>query len=102
MKKFILLILIYFLFVSCASMKEAGQVLRNEKVKTNDEFLVEKKEPLVLPPDYKEMPEPGTLNEKQQSEEDNIKKILNVNNDSNSKAKNSTSTEQSIIEKIRK
>lgn len=102
MKKFILLILIYFLFVSCASMKEAGQVLRNEKVKTNDEFLVEKKEPLVLPPDYKEIPEPGTLNEKQQSEEDNIKKILNVNNDSNSKAKNSTSTEQSIIEKIRK
>ena len=28
-------------------MKEAGQVLRNEKVKTNDEFLVKKKQPLI-------------------------------------------------------
>ena len=100
MKKFFLIFLIYFLFVSCSSMKEAGQVLRNEKVKTTDEFLVEKKEPLVLPPDYNEIPEPGTLNEKKQSEEENIKKILNVNNESKSRAKSSTSTEESIIEKI--
>ena len=55
-------------------MKEAGQVLRNEKVKTTDEFLVEKKEPLVLPPDYKEIPEPGTLNEKKQSEDFRLKR----------------------------
>ena len=83
-------------------MKEAGKVLRNEKVRSTDEFLVEKKEPLVLPPDYKEIPEPGSINEKKRSEDDNIRKILKVNNDSKSKTKSSTSTEQSIIEKINK
>ena len=47
-----------FALVSCSSMKEAGQVLRNEKVKTNDEFLVKKKQPLILPPNYEKIPEP--------------------------------------------
>ena len=33
----------------CSSFKEAGKVLRNEKVKTSDEFLIQKKEPTLLP-----------------------------------------------------
>ena len=32
---------------------DARKVLRNEKIKTTDEFLVKKREPLVLPPDYR-------------------------------------------------
>ena len=44
--------------------KEAGKVLRNEKIKTTDEFLVKKKEPLVLPPDYEKIPEPGSAKKK--------------------------------------
>ena len=46
-------------------MKEAGQVLRNEKVKTTDEFLVKKKQPLILPPDYDKIPNPGSSNKTQ-------------------------------------
>ena len=58
--------IIYFTFFllllySCTSVQEAGKVLRNEKVKTTDEFLVEKRDPLVLPPDYKEIPEPDSM-----------------------------------------
>ena len=102
MKKIKFLIILIFLLTSCSSLDEAGKVLKNEKIRTTDEFLVKKRDPLVLPPDYKEIPEPGTLNEKKRSEEDNIKKILNVNNESKSRAKSSTSTEESIIEKIRK
>ena len=57
---------IYFLFFtlilySCTSLEDAGKVLRNEKIKTTDEFLIKKKEPLVLPPDYNEIPKPGSL-----------------------------------------
>ena len=49
MRKINLLIILSFILVSCSSLKEAGQMLRNEKIITTDEFLVEKKQPLVLP-----------------------------------------------------
>ena len=41
---------------SCSSMKEAGQVLRNEKVKQPTSFW-SKKQPLILPPNYEKIPE---------------------------------------------
>ena len=54
--KLLLYIFFVFLLNSCGSMSEAGKVLRNEKVKTTDEFLVKKRQPLVLPPDYDTLP----------------------------------------------
>ena len=42
MKKINFLLGIIFLLTSCGSLKDAGKVLRNEKVRTTDEFLVEK------------------------------------------------------------
>ena len=60
MKKLIFL-LILILFVGCNAFKDAGKVMRNEKTTTTDEFLVKKKEPLVLPPNYNELPEPNSL-----------------------------------------
>ena len=42
MKKINFLVLISFLLVSCSGVSDAGKVLRNEKVKTTDEFLVKK------------------------------------------------------------
>ena len=44
------LIITLIILNSCASLKEANKILRNEKIKTTDEFLVEKKDPLVFPP----------------------------------------------------
>ena len=44
-----------------------------------DEFLVKKKEPLVLPPDFNKIPEPGSLSKKKEDEnEDRIKKIATL------------------------
>ena len=34
---------LYFFLISCGTFEEAGRVLRNEKIKSTDEFLVEKK-----------------------------------------------------------
>ena len=102
MKKIIFTIGIYFILASCSGFQDAAQVLRNEKIKTTDEFLVKKKEPLVLPPDFNEIPEPGTiLKNKTLEDKDRIKKILKSQEKINSD-KNSSSTENSIIEKIRK
>ena len=58
------LIFIFLTLASCSSLTEAGKVLRNEKTNTTDEFLVKKREPLVLPPDFKDIPEPGSIKKK--------------------------------------
>ena len=95
--------IIFSIFLnSCGSFKEAGQVLRNEKIKTTDEFLVKKKQPLVPPPDYEKIPEPGSLKNKSIDEKEQIKKILKVPKEDTSSINKSKSVENSIIEKIRK
>tara|TARA_Y100000768_G_scaffold311368_1_gene245939 strand:+ start:101 stop:406 length:306 start_codon:yes stop_codon:yes gene_type:complete len=96
----ILLIVLTFL-VSCGSLKEAGKVLRNEKTNTTDEFLVKKKQPLVLPPEFDKIPEPGSIKNRNINEKENIKKILKAPKE-NIKGKNSSNIEKSIIEKIQK
>ncbi len=97
--------LLYFFIVfflhSCGAMSDAGKVLRNEKIKTTDEFLVKKRQPLVLPPDYDTLPTPGKLKGKVDTN-NNINKILKIPNQSDTSKSNSTSVEQSILNKIGK
>ena len=44
-----------FLLNSCQSAREG---FMGQKKNNSDEFLVEKKDPLVLPPDFDDLPEP--------------------------------------------
>ena len=46
---------------SCTSVKNA---LTGKKSDNSDEFLIIKKNPLVMPPDYDELPEPKLLSDK--------------------------------------
>ena len=101
MKKIYYLIVFLFILTSCQSIKDAGKIMRNEKVKTTDEFLVKKRKPLVLPPDYNELPSPDSVKKENLNEEDEIKKILKapkVQKSQNTKS----SVEESILNKIRK
>tara|TARA_B100000242_G_scaffold252023_1_gene193944 strand:- start:952 stop:1260 length:309 start_codon:yes stop_codon:yes gene_type:complete len=102
MKTIIFITFLTFLLTSCGSLKEAGQVLRNEKVKNTDEFLVKKKEPLILPPNYEKIPEPGSINKTETQDKDKIKKILKSSKTDQQKINRSGSIEKSIIDKIRK
>ena len=77
MKKLKFLIFVLFLN-ACTSVEDAAKVLRNEKIQNTDEFLVEKRKPLVLPPDSSEIPEPGSITSNNNKKETNIKEILNV------------------------
>lgn len=56
MSKIFRLIILFFFITSCQTAKDAFTL---KKKTTGDEFLVEKKSPLVLPPDYGELPIPG-------------------------------------------
>ena len=78
MKNIVFLIIVFIVLVSCSNLQEAGKVLRNEKTKTTDEFLVKKKEPLIMPPDLNKIPEPESLKNKKENQEEKIKKILKV------------------------
>ena len=82
--------LIAFL-TSCNSFSEAGKALRNEKIKTTDEFLIEKRGPLSLPPKMGELPKPKS---KVNTNSNTKKSIL----ESNSGAENSK--EKSELENI--
>ena len=102
MKKNLLLFIIFIMMNSCSGFGDAAKVLRNEKIRTTDEFLVEKKEPLVLPPDYEVIPEPGTLSKKENMDQKKIKTILNSPEKESSNTNSSSSTEESILKQIRK
>jgi hypothetical protein len=102
MKKINFLLITLLLTSSCGGFKEAGKVLRNEKTNSTDEFLVKKREPLILPPDYNEIPEPNSQEKNDRTEDKNrIKKILS-NSEKETTSKKSSSTEKSILNRIKK
>ena len=102
MKRSIFFWILFVLLVSCSGMKDASKVLKNEKIRTTDEFLVKKKNPLVLPPNFEKIPEPGSESKNIENKEDKIKKILKAPRGDNGSNANNSSIEKSILEKIRK
>ena len=84
-------IFLFIFLVSCTSASEVGKALRNEKTRTTDEFLIEKRGPLSLPPKMNELPKPKTNN----TEDDN-KKI------DSTKPKIKSEIENILLEEIRK
>ena len=102
-KKLFLFIVLFTLTVSCSSLENAGKILRNEKISNTDEFLIEKKKPLVLPPDLEQVPEPGKIKEAKEDEnsKEKIKDILKTSKESGTNDTNSD-TEKSILNRIRR
>ena len=102
-------ILIIFIFAnifflnSCESVKNA---VSGKKKPPGDEFLVEKKNPLVLPPEFGELPVPLKEEKMEQEEEadEEIEKLIgkiSIEENSNDDLENlSDSLEQSILEQI--
>lgn len=95
----IFMLCFFAILVSCGNV---GKVLRNEKVKTTDEFLVKQKDPLILPPEFDEVPAPDTLSKKKIDSEEKFKDILKKQKKTNVKKKQPSSTEESVLKKITK
>ena len=101
--KFFLITLILLGFLSgCQSAKDAFTL---QKKPTTDEFLVEKKNPLTVPPDYRELPIPISEQEKKQkASNDDIKMSLGTSEKTTSKVTGSSkpsSVEKSILNQIK-
>ena len=64
---------------SCGTVREG---FSSQKKNSIDEFLVEKKSPLVMPPDFNELPLPRQANQITKNEENtDIKSLLTDNKD---------------------
>lgn len=104
--KILILLSIFSIFLnSCSGFTEAGKVLRNEKRASKDEFYIKKQEPLTQPPDFEKMPEPGSIekDKKVRADSDNIERIIKRSkNESIKNQTKSSSTEESILRKIKK
>ena len=72
-KIFIYLNLIILFLSSCGTVKEG---FTNQKKESSDEFLVEKKSPLAMPPDFDELPIPEVESEQMILKENNIKDLI--------------------------
>ena len=100
MKKINYFLLIFLINSFYGVLSDEKKVLKNEKISSTDEFLVKKREPLTLPPNYEEIPKPGTT--PKENEEEEIKKILKVPKSKNAQKSRFSTTEESILDKIRK
>ena len=98
-RKFILLNLILAMSVSCTSLKEG---LTNQKKKSTDEFFVEKKSPLVVPPSYGELPTPK-LDQTSKENKNNIENLIGESKDeiSQTSSTQNKNLEKSILDKIK-
>jgi len=97
-KKIIYILSIIYLVVSCESMDAVKRGLTGEKRKSADEFLIKKKDPLILPPDYENLPIPDERIAT--TEEISIfEKTLETSIEESSSS--SGSVEDSILKKIR-
>ena len=104
MEKSVFILIIFFLVTACTNLNEAKKVLKNEKTYSTDEFLVKKKEPLTLPPDYDKLPLPNSISksdDKSLSNEEKIKKIFRLEEENIPENNSSSSLEESIIKQIR-
>ncbi|MDB2354581.1 DUF3035 domain-containing protein, partial [Candidatus Pelagibacter bacterium] len=69
-EKFFFLIVIFVTFISgCSSIKDT---LTGVKKQNTDEFLVKKKDPLVLPPNFNDLPKPQTQKNSENNGEESI------------------------------
>ena len=99
------LIIFFLILGGCQSVKDG---LTGVKKNNNDEFLIEKKNPLTKPPDYDKLPNPDNKEvkiDKDENENFDLKKILGQAQKEGTQKSSSQTTnsdlKKSILDKIK-
>ena len=102
-KNIILLTLLIFLVTSCAdTWGNVKRGLTGSKQKSTDEFLVKKKDPLILPPDFESLPSPSD-EEEAIEEMSSFEKTFKQESETEINASSAESAaEDSILKQIKK
>jgi len=100
--KFSILLILSTIFLSnCGSVQKAFDP---QNKNTSEEFLVEKKSPLSMPPSFEELPIPSNQKIDKENQTNNIESLITENNNDIEKLENIESDknfEQSILDKIK-
>ena len=101
-KKIISILILFNFFLGCQSLKDGLE--GNKKSKSGEEFLIEKKNPLVLPPDYSKLPIPKDQSlENDKNNEFDLQKVITKSPDTKTSSNNeiNKSLKNSILDKIK-
>jgi len=95
--------LLIFLVTSCAdTWGNVKRGLTGAKQKSTDEFLVQKKDPLILPPDFESLPSPSDREEAIEEMSSFEKTLKQASETEITASSTGSSTEDSILKQIRK
>ena len=100
-KKIIIILFLPVLLYSCQAAKDT--LTGKKRSKEGDEFLVKKKNPLSMPPDFESLPTPKSLEENQSNKEtetSDIKSLLKLEENTNIQDDESSNLQESILKKI--
>ena len=99
MKKFFIYLLIFGFVTACQSAREGFTLKKKDN---SDEFLIEKKNPLIMPPEYGDLPVPEDFEVQSSNvDKDEFEKIITKSKNNTSKKNiKKTNIEQSVLEKI--
>ena len=101
-KKNFIFIFIFIFLSNCQGLKNFKKAMTGQKINTTDEFLIKKKDPLILPPQYDKLPLPKS-SDFEEKEENRVESILKTGKNSEIKKSSSTSSlEKKILEELRK
>lgn len=95
----ILAILLLFILNSCGTVREGFQ---NPKKNTSDEFLVEKKSPLVVPPEFNELPIPKDNKNTIDTNDSSLKELFSDNEQNLEDSLSNKNLEETLLDKIKK
>ena len=84
--------------MSCDTLSSVKKGLTGEKENSTDEFFIKKKDPLIIPPDFEDLPTPDELST-ETAEISDFEKDLEISIEDNSSV--SGTVEDSILKKIR-
>ena len=98
-KKILLLPILFFLISCGGGWSEFEGALSGKKKTTTEEYLIKKKDPLILPPDYNKLPLPSS--KKTLGNSNSIESILNSEEGTNPQ-KTKSPLETRIEEELRK
>ena len=101
-KNILVILIVSFFIYSCAGFK------LKKKSTSGEEFLIEKKDPLILPPDFSKLPEPKEQIKNQDNEEEKLvlDSVFNKENSKNVENKDNeidqkSDLKKSILDKIK-
>ena len=95
---FFILGTILIILSGCNTVKEG---FKNPKKNSSDEFLVEKKSPLVMPPEFNELPIPNENDNNDQDQPNKIKNLISYNKDNIDQESLDSDLEGSVLSKIK-